>query len=259
MGRRKFLDATLSEMRKLQASLADPFLKTTRAQKHLEDLRTELTAFYESEPKPYTFLGQDDLEHQRYRIRIEFRDAPDNVWLIAGDLFYCLRSSLDQLVWSLASLSLAYPEGTQFPILDVDNTENRKRFVKQTTGVPADAVSIIDELQPYHGRDAGAIRSNPLWRLNLMCNIDKHRRIPIHGNMVDFKIPKSLFEFVTFDGDGIMSVPLSMKNKMRLDPNLLCKVVFGDFNAGVDFDLEGIERIYTFVTNAVIPRFSRFF
>src|SRR6266446_2141576 len=95
---------------KLHATMADAFLKAGRAKKHLEDLRKELALFLEAEPKPYSFVGQDDLEHQRYQIWVEFKDIPDDIWLITGELFYCLRSSLDQLVWSLASLSLAYPE-----------------------------------------------------------------------------------------------------------------------------------------------------
>jgi hypothetical protein len=155
------------------APLVDPYLKTARAKEHLENLRNELTAFYES--KPCRLFREDDVENQLHVIRMQVTDTPDKIALIAGDIFYNLRASLDQLVWCLAKLSSVYPKNTQFPILDSPNVS---RFKRRTSGVPAKAVAIIKSLQPYNGPNRDAIRSHLLWRLDKLCNIDKHMRIP---------------------------------------------------------------------------------
>jgi hypothetical protein len=141
--------------------LADPYLKTTRAKQHVDSLRNELDAFYKS--KPYSIVGEDDVEYGRYRIRMKVKDTPERIWLIAGDLFYCMRASLDQLVWVLAKLTIPYPHHTQFPIL---SSPDPNRFGRYTRGIPAEAVSIIESFQPYHGGDPSAVRSHLLWQLN---------------------------------------------------------------------------------------------
>src|SRR5665213_527035 len=246
----------------VKLSLADPYLKTTRAKVHLDALRGGLRLF--SESKSDSFVGEDDLENGMYRLRFRFDDVPDDIWLIAGDLLYCLRASLDQLVWALAKLTTGYPVGTQFPILDKDialDKDAKKRFEKYTTGVPAGAVHVIKSLQPYRGGDD--FQSHLLWRLNLLCNIDKHRRIPLHGQMTAFhfpKFPKVHQSLMEFDQENDMvSVPAHLKSYMTVDPTFPVEVVFGDMAEGITCDFNGIERIYNFVSGDVIPRFARFF
>jgi hypothetical protein len=241
-------------------SLVDPYLKTTRAKVHLEELREELSIFKYS--KPYSISTEDDVERDRFRIKIDSHEIPDKVSLIVGDLLYCLRSSLDQLVWSLAKLNVRDPKRTQFPIFEIDNRETRRSFKQQTAGIPAYAVSIIEGLQPYHGPDAAAIRSRLLWRLNALCNIDKHRRIPLHSFAQDFNFPKvrkSTIALIEFHQGNVVSVPLRCKCDMTLDPEVAMEIIFGDMSAGVECSFDGIERIYNFVTDSVIPRFGRFF
>ncbi|MGO9093914.1 MAG: hypothetical protein ACLQGV_01710 [Bryobacteraceae bacterium] len=249
---------------RLRPSVADPHLKTTRAKVHLDALRKELHSFCES--KPYSFVREEDIEHGRYRIRVDIGAIPDSIFLIAGDLLYCLRSSLDQLVFALAHLTVPYPEDTQFPILAKDiasDKDTRKRFEKQTHGVPTEAVRIIESLQPYHGGNAGAIRSHLLWRLNWLGNIDKHRRIPLHGGEIVFAfpfLPKASAPMIEFDHDnGVISVPIGLKSQMALDPTVSFEVVFGDLSDGIACNFNGIEQIYNFVAEDVIPRFARFF
>jgi hypothetical protein len=239
-------------------NLADPFLKTSRAKEHLEVLRRELTAFHES--KPCQFRSRDDRVRQQCQIVVNIKDTPDRISLIVGDVFYNLRSALDQLVWCLAKLSVSYPKGTQFPILE---QRNLARFQKQTSGVPTKAVEIIESLQPYNRGDIVSIKAHPLWRLNKMCNIDKHMRIPVHSSFVDFYLPESIVGSSHFDDSGVMNIPLGLKPKLKsymaLNPDVSFNVVFGDSFWGVEFDLEGIDTIYDFVANKVIPRFARFF
>ncbi len=240
-------------------SLTEPYLKTVRAKVHLDALRNELNSFYQS--KPYTLFPKENLKTGRYEVRIKMRDTPNMVPLILGDLLYCLRSALDQTIWQLAKLkSGGYPEDTQFPILDKWNHEARKTFKRQTAGVPAGAIGIIKALQPHH-------RANPsahlLWRLHALNNIDKHRRIPVWGDMLAIDLPHArtdLLAVLTRDAEHHMfSAPLSFKSQMTLKPEIPMKVIFGDMAQGISCDFDGVETIYEFVADKVIPRFDRFF
>jgi hypothetical protein len=238
-------------------NLSDPYLKTTRAREHLENLRQELNTFYGS--KPCQFYAQDDLKAQRSRVAVIVNDTPDRISLIVGDVFYNLRAALDQLVWCLAKLSLPYPQKTQFPIL---GKQDDKTFEAQTRGVPFEAANLIKSFQPYTS-GGEAEKSHLLWRLNKLCNIDKHMRIPTHSTVIDFKLPANIAEAATFETGGVMNIPLSLKSDLKeymsLNPDVSFRVVFGDSYWGIECDLEEIDSIYDYVANKVIPRFTSFF
>jgi hypothetical protein len=244
----------------MPSGLADPYLKTVRAKEHLDDIRERLRVFRESDP--CSFRREDDFENGLHIIRFKFKNVPDKIALVVGDFLYCLRSALDQLVWALALRKQVgtYPRGTQFPIF---KEANRQKFESYTSGVPTEAIAIIESFQPYRGRDTAARESHLLWRLNLLCNIDKHRRIPVDASILDFRLPEfpeRLIPQVQFDHDAEMIVaPLEFKRYMALDPQGSLDVTFGDPCEGIRCNLEGLEQIYEFVTNSVIPRFTRFF
>lgn len=238
----------------------DPYLKTTRAKRHLDDLRGALDTFYHL--KPYRFTRQDDVKNQVHLIRFKVDPTPDHISLIAGDLFYNLRASLDQLAWCLAKLpspQRSYPKGTQFPILD---RRDVKRMRKETRGIATGAVAIIESLQPYNTPDPPGFKGHLLWRLNKLCNIDKHMRIPVFGHSGKWMLPANVatqgYRFESLDDYFEMRIPLGMKDQMTLDPPVSMKVVFGDSFWGVSCDFAEIESMYEFVTNTVIPRFSGF-
>jgi hypothetical protein len=237
--------------------MVDPYLKTTRAKKHLEDLRQELEVFYKS--NPYRFVREDDVENQLHIVRMVHPDIPATISLVAGDIFYNLRAALDQLVWCLAKSrgTPSYPIGTQFPILEQRDPD---RFARQTAGVSTQALAIIETLQPYNTPNSADIPNHLLWRLNKLCNIDKHMRIPLHGATGVITRPMPIAQAGFFFGDNlVMKIPLSMKSEMALDPKVTFHVKFGDFFWKVESDFAGIEAIYEFVANNVIPRFTRFF
>jgi len=241
--------------------LLDPYLKTTRAKKHLEDLRERLTGFGK---EPCEFFREDDAHNGWHIIRMQVKDIPDDITLIFGDLLYCLRSSLDQLVWCLAKINATpgYPEQTQFPILE---QRDIARFNRQTSGVPAEAARIIESLQPYNAPTLDATRENILWRLNKLCNIDKHARIPVRGTtgLITWDTFVRWGEeaiFTEFDDHAEMKIPLSRKNELALYPRTPeFKVLFGDLYWNIQCDFADVEAIYEFVTNRLIPRFAGFF
>jgi hypothetical protein len=163
-------------------------------------------------------------------------------------------------VWQLAKLRHSYPERTQFPILDKDTRATRKQFADWTDGIPAAAKALIKSLQPYRRSDPTA---HLLWRLNRLCNIDKHRRIPIHGDVLNFnmpKFPRAAAHLLVFDHDQHMvSGPLSLSGQMTFDPDVSFDVIFGDLSDGIASDFDGVAKIYDFVNLRVIPGFARFF
>jgi hypothetical protein len=243
----------------MATNLADPYLKTARAKEHLEDLRERLRSFREADP--CSFRREDDLERQLHIITIKIKQIPDKLPLVVGDFLYCVRSALDQLVWALAKNPGSYPKGTQFPIFETDY--RRDKFLQYTAGIHPDAFAIIEDLQPYKGRDQAEVKSHLLYRLNLLCNIDKHRRIPTDATALDFNFPhfpRKFLPSVSFDHDAQMVIaPLRLKQYMALDPTGAIEVFFGDSFEGVRCNFDGLEQIHNFVTNVVIPRFARFF
>ena len=237
-------------------------LKVTRAKVHLDCLRREIYDFCQT--KPYSLIGEEDPENALYRVRVKFAETPASISLIAGDFFFCLRCGLDQIVSSLAKLMLQHPKQTQFPVIDVLNAESKKRFTRQTTGVPAEAVAVIESLQPYHGADRQAVESHLLWKLNALCNIDKHRRIPVFGTVSDFHdvFPNWLAASVRFNNNDKVDellVPLEHKGQINLNARTTVHVLFGDGREGVVCDYVEIGRIYKFVGENVLPQFARFF
>jgi hypothetical protein len=238
--------------------LADPYLKTARAKEHLSEIQDRLHAFLDS--KPITITHEDDLENQRHLVRLNVKDIPEKIALVVGDFLYCLRSSLDQLLWALAHTTKPYPRNTQFPILE---ERDDKRINEWTRGVPEAAVAIIKSLQPYTGQDPTAVGSHLLWRLNLMCNIDKHRRVPTDKNVTITQfpdLPRQHLGLIDYDHDaGIISVPIFLKSSMRSAPTASLNVIFGDSHEGIECDIKGLEAIYEFVADAVLPKFLPFF
>lgn len=249
----------------LMELMVDPYLKLGRAKVHLQALDVELQRFKKG--RPYTLERYDDLANQRHVLRIKHNDVPDPPCLIVGDALYCMRSALDQLVWSLAKLTVTLPEHTQFPIFDkpLDDPDRIGRFESQTRGVPDKATAEIKAFQPYHR--GASYKAHPLWRLNALCNIDKHRRIPANGSEILIHFPRAAREHVkieSLDDCHIISVPLAHKDKLQLYPRMTVTVNFGGGDPTVDpsgivENGDGFWEIYNFVGDTVLPRFARFF
>lgn len=238
--------------------LTDPYLKLDWAKRHLDAMDEDLLAFHKS--NPCRFTTNEDFENQRYSLRVDLDDVPDPICLRCGDAFYCMRACLDQLVWRLAKLNVTIPDRTQFPIIEDWNSDTLGRFKDNLRDVPPDAIAIIRDLQPAN-RPASA-KENLLWRLNAVCNLDKHRRIPANGSEVQFFLPTgadaSMVTFETFDDHGIFSVPLAHKSKLDIHPQITYQVIFGDATSEVRIGPDDIRAIYKFLSDNVLPRFVRF-
>ncbi len=242
--------------------MAEPKRKLEWAYEHLKTLDKEINTFC-TPPNACSITREDDPENNLHILRMTLGDLSD-LALIVGDAFYNMRASLDQLVWSLASLS-GIPKGTQFPILEVLTKKTSDRFCSQTAGVPEEAICEIKFLQPYNR--GAAYKLHPLWRLHEMCNLDKHRRIPVDRQEVIAYFPaltaadfaSGLVTQSTSDDGHVMTVPLALKRKLDFDPTVTIKIKFGGDISGISESPHGIAEIYAFIAKDVFPRFTRFF
>jgi hypothetical protein len=242
---------------------ANAQMKLAWAKGHLDLLNLELDRF--SHSNPYTLTREDDLEHQRHILRFNLLNVPDPICLIAGDAVYNMRSSLDQLVWSLARLKGIPGKRTAFPIVDgpVLTTSKLDSLNNRLVDVPREAICEIEALQPYNR--GTAYKTHPLWRLDEICNLDKHRRIPANGSEAMVYFPRltvrdlgDVIAEATDDG-LIVSVPIALKHKLDFDASMQFKVNFGGDISGISEGFGGLTEIYEFVADSVLPRFARFF
>src|SRR5215210_7263147 len=144
-------------------------LKLARAYQHLEELRGEIEAFFQS--PPFSLALYKDEPGLNYVLRGYLTHwLPEMVPLIIGDCLQNMRVALDHLAWALAEIDgKEAPGNTAFPIyIDRDDFHHRtkkgvptaKSGLRKIQALPHEAQTIIEELQPYHGDDPVL---HPLW------------------------------------------------------------------------------------------------
>ena len=162
--------------------LTNANFKTQRAQAHLHELKAAIEAFEKSQP--YTLRPQAEPDGNAIRYCVEIRHPPVGLFLIAADVLQCLRTALDQAIWSLARLKYPNtdPDWTQFPVFSEPlDAKARKKFDRQVLGVPDKAIQFIEALQPYNRPAGTPLASSLLWQLHELNRIDKHRRILVRA------------------------------------------------------------------------------
>ncbi|MGE3191313.1 MAG: hypothetical protein AB7N90_16640, partial [Vicinamibacterales bacterium] len=111
--------------------------------------------------------------------------VPPNFSLLTGEVLYQLRSALDHLVYQLVVSKTKEPPTfkSAFPIVG-RGTMGKKRWTSAVEeyeactsrlkdGISPAALKMIDELQPL--KRGAAYKDDPLWMLQELNNIDKHR------------------------------------------------------------------------------------
>lgn len=246
------------------AMLVTTILKVQRAKEHLDALEKAIRDFESplGKPKAYRVSGEDDLQSQECVLKLEIDEPSLTLGILAGDFISSLRSSLDWLAWQLAAIKTNPPsEKVCFPVLEENTLGAQGKFREATLGIPGEAIAIMQELQPYqHGN---AAKDTHLWRLNKLWNIEKHRHLIINAMTIDLFViapPGTRVKQQIVDNRGEVRFPLSLKNKVRLDPTR-CKgtLRFGDESEGVLLSHGEFLDMYEFVSDKIIPRFKRFF
>lgn len=166
-------------------TLAPSFLlKMERAEKHLLDLRDEISKFCETHP--YKVIESIEGSKRAHRLKIT-SSPPLAIGLIAGDFIHNVRSGLDHLACALV------PPGHQsrvsFPIMwqgiwndpvageEPFRAEARERWERLTKHMKPEAVAIIKALQPPDDQGRDPNWSHNLRLLHGLWNRDKHRQL----------------------------------------------------------------------------------
>jgi hypothetical protein len=233
-------------------------MKARRADAHFQSLQAEMADWA---LKPYSVTEKTDFEKLLHIVRIEIAPNKEIIAMLLGDFVCCLRSSLDQLAWKLAHLdtSRTFNEREQrqisFPIFK----ERDSTYIARRALFPPTVADEIDLLQPY--LRSNACRDDPLWQLNELWNMDKHRTIPISPFSLNLGLAMDGWEqFVRRSAyDIVVAFPLSVAWSCNVDlkPVVSVDILFGD--ASFEVPLPRLSEINNFVRNDVIPRFMRFF
>jgi hypothetical protein len=161
-------------------------LKIVRVSKHLNEIRSLLRDFVCTEA--------DAIAKSKSSGKLNFSGRPyDDIPIIAGEIIYQLRSSLDHLTFDLVklnSLGIQLPkrwdERCQFPLLLNVPTKGNPPVILQLPlaynffddrlpGISKQAFAFIESVQPYNTGDV----SLGLRYLSELSNIDKHRHLHI--------------------------------------------------------------------------------
>ena len=215
--------------------------KLRRANKQLESLDKCVKRFLEADPQPYRILPEDDPDTRERIYWLEIVVPPPLIWsVIAGEIIHDLRTALDHLAYALC---LAHapgkdpPRSTEFPIFwDEDRFDNVKPgggYFK-IRGMSWEMQSAIRDFQPHQRGDAA--KTQPLWVLQDMSNIDKHR----HLNLAVMGMPTAAFyvdpsvEFIpTYRwSEGRLEVgrmrPLMPEAEVQNDPSFIPQVILDE-------------------------------
>ena len=149
-------------------------LKIERADKHIDDLKGALSAFFGS--NPYKVMAKRDPQTRKmiyYLASIE--PVPVDIALITGDIVHCLRDALDHLAQQLYLVGTGNANGfrdkTSFPIMP-SAKEFKTGLERKVEGMRQDAIDAIRRIEPYPtGKGAD------LYTFHRLNNIDKHRII----------------------------------------------------------------------------------
>lgn len=180
--------------------------KIERARKHLDDLNIALDEWLKDHLHP-TRLDPDPDDPTHFFVKSGIDPIPvDPFSLMLGDVVQNLRNGLDHLVFALAKVyTCPLPEEvarkTQFPIIGDETSKGvpgfgsdmfRDNAVQMLQAINPKAKAAIERLQPYQcGRN---FRSHPLWQLNELSNIDKHRMLHVTAwNFAGLGFPAEVF------------------------------------------------------------------
>lgn len=249
------------------ASIWRAKFKLEWAKKHLDSLEEVVLALERTGGNRITTY--DDIEDGFYVITTHHSSEVESfrVILMIGDFISSLRASLDHLAWQLALLTTPEPSSKlTFPIFEKNTADAQKRFAQITVGIPEQAIALMESMQPYHAGDD--YKSTPLWRLNKIWNIDKHRHITGFREIPDSRefrfrgihsTESSLIQTEQFDNKSVMRLPLAIKEQVDFNPNVKVKFEINESSEGIIFGYEGLVEMYRFVAETVFPVFADFF
>src|ERR1700728_4160255 len=171
------------------------FDRLMRAQEHLDLIKKDILAYYGGD-LGHMFGEFDPGDETRAPDFVfqGFVTGPDvRVYTLVGEMVHDLRSALEHLAWQLVLANRHQPveQESKFPVLKVRPTANKQAvhpFPDIAGRAGPNARALLDGAQPYQfGADYAL---HPLWQLDALWKIDKHRHVTVKGSRVDgFQIP----------------------------------------------------------------------
>jgi hypothetical protein len=176
------------------ASLRSVVWKMIRAKQHYEELARELDAYYATRPGGLVEVPDNVAEKRHYQFQ-ETKRLPPRIGLICGDCLQNMRSALDYLIWELVLANEKAPtEKNMFPIcLKKKSYENAVENLNRLDGVNEKAIAHIDALQPFQMENP---EGSPLYVLDVLTNINKHRRVLLTNLTAIRAVDRRLFPFM---------------------------------------------------------------
>lgn len=166
-------------------------IKVQRADFHRQELdRTFQTRL---DGDAYKFVPEVRKGGSEHIYRVDHPPADDERWgLIAGDSIHNLRTAFDHLAWQLVISAENHPSPwTKFPIYNRPPTRRTKCLGRSRAvplriagGIDPVALKMIEDVQPYNGRDVGTI-GRYLSFLNELDILDKHKQFILTTAVVE--------------------------------------------------------------------------
>lgn len=258
-------------------------LKLQRAFHHIEQLVLEADKWLNSNHNS-TWIEAEKDNPPYFLLKARADKVPiDPFSLLLGDCLYNLRSGLDHLVYALA-VAAVYPsplpddvaKASQFPIIgDEDGNGTSgcgpqlfKKAASRIQMLKPEAQAAIKRLQPF--QLVGKFRFHPLWRLNELSNIDKHRflhaacgfsggilmNLPVPGRLEIGPGTMNNFTTIVEDETVIARIPISFGSQSDMEmcfkPHFFITVT-----GKPDEDIVlTIGNIYNYIIAGVLPAFG---
>jgi hypothetical protein len=231
--------------------------KLSRAYEHLESVKTELESYWSS--TPFTLTREDDLANAHHVVTGRLKDPSERLYLLVGDFAHNLRSVLDHIVYSLiteATGNTPTSNRVQWPVLQVPDP---KVFAAQVGAMDQNAAGEIERLQPY--RAAAGFKTHPLWQLNKLDIVDKHRRLSINKHAVNIVFPNlpkdTPYELSDTDAAYCCRIPIQFSTTSIVVSDK--PVIWFGAEEEILVHHGDLQVICTFVADKVLPSFRKFF
>ncbi len=180
----------------MSATPPDVRAKLKRVRLQLQALDSLLRTFRAEHP--YRLQVSTNPDQTTHYVRISgAAEVSTEAGVIAGEILYHLRSSLDHIVHSLLVASGGRDSSSsEFPIFS-NSGEFRHRGIAKIGGLSAAAQTAIEALQPYHAAapltdewaQSRAARADDLFVLHQLARIDRHRFMAVVRAFIEMKHP----------------------------------------------------------------------
>jgi len=247
-------------------------LKVIRADQHLKAFEVECGRYIQTKPYKVVSNFEGDVISVEGVITAE---PPPSLACIVGDFVTNLRAALDYIAWELAmkagrNLTDQQRRKVTFPLASNEanftKADGTAAHLENVCGVPAEAIGVIESVQPYH---AGY---QSLGSLDLLVRTDKHRALLLCGSFMESAGAIAIYHgsSLAWKASGMTRMEMNLaafspprgpaseyRVEVEEEPTLL--VALKDFPSPPTLTYVGVlENILKCVTN-IIPRFKQFF